>query len=62
MSVLARRYFFWIALKFGLLGLYILRTVMAVIRQVEGLSWIIVINQRPADFDWPAAGIGDRVV
>ncbi len=37
MNALAHSYFFWIFLTSGLLGLYILPSVIAAIRGVEGL-------------------------
>lgn len=49
---------FWIALIFGLLGLYILPSVIAAIRGVEGLGWIIVINLLPTGVGWLAALLG----
>jgi Superinfection immunity protein len=55
MNVLAHSYLFWIFLIFGLLGLYILPTVIAAIRGVEGLGWIIVINLLPTGIGWLAA-------
>ena len=55
MNVLTHNYFFWIFLIFGLLGLYILPTVIAAIRNVEGLGWIIVINLLPTGVGWLAA-------
>ena len=55
MNALAHSYFFWIFLIFGLLGLYILPTVIAAIRGVEGLGWIIVINLLPTGGGWLAA-------
>jgi len=55
MNALAHSYSFWIALIFGLLGLYVLPTVIAAIRGVEGLGWIIVINLLPTGIGWLAA-------
>ena len=55
MNALAHSYFFWIFLIFGLLGLYILPTIIAAIRGVEGLGWIIVINLLPTGVGWLAA-------
>jgi Superinfection immunity protein len=55
MNALANSYFFWIFLIFGLLGLYILPTIIAAIRDVEGLGWIIVINLLPTGVGWLAA-------
>ncbi len=39
----------------GLLGLYVLPSVIAGIRGVEGLGWIIVINLLPTGVGWLAA-------
>lgn len=58
MNALAHSYLFWIALIVGLLGLYILPSVIAAIRRVEGLGWIIVINLLPTGVGWLAALIG----
>jgi len=58
MNALAHSYIFWIALIFGLLALYILPTVIAIVRGVEGLGWIIVINLLPTGIGWLAALIG----
>ena len=55
MNAMAHSYFFWIFLIFGLLGLYILPSVIAAIRGVEGLGWIIVINLLPPGVGWLAA-------
>ena len=55
MNAMAHSYFFWIVLIFGLLGLYILPSVIAAIRGVEGLGWIIVINLLPTGVGWLAA-------
>jgi hypothetical protein len=55
MNAMAHSYFFWIILIFGLLGLYILPSVIAAIRGVEGLGWIIVINLLPTGVGWLAA-------
>ena len=55
MSTLASSYVFWIALIIGLLALYILPSVIAAIRGVEGLGWIIVINLLPSGVGWLAA-------
>ena len=37
---LANSPFFWVALIAGLLGLYILPSLIGVIRRVEGLGWL----------------------
>jgi hypothetical protein len=58
MNALANSYFFWIALISALLGLYILPSVIASIRRVEGLGCIIVINLLPTGVGWLAALIG----
>jgi hypothetical protein len=58
MNALANSYFFWIALILVLLGLYILPSVIAIIRGVEGVGWIIVINLLPTGVGWLAALIG----
>ena len=58
MNALAHSYLFWIALILVLLGLYILPSVIAIIRGVEGLGWIIVINLLPTGVGWFAALIG----
>lgn len=55
MNALANSYFFWIALILVLLGLYVLPSVIAIIRGVEGLGWIIVINLLPTGVGWFAA-------
>jgi len=58
MNALAHSYLFWIALIFVLLGLYILPSVIAAIRGVQGVGWIIVINLFPTGVGWFAALIG----
>jgi hypothetical protein len=58
MNALANSYFFWIALILALLGLYIMPSMIAIIRRVEGLGWIIVINLLPTGIGWLAALIG----
>jgi len=55
MHALANSYIFWIALIWALLALYILPSVIAAIRGVEGLGWIIVINLLPTGVGWLAA-------
>lgn len=55
MNALAHSSFFWIVLIFGLLGLYILPSVIAAIRGVESLGWVIVINLLPTGIGWLAA-------
>jgi Superinfection immunity protein len=58
MNALAHSFFFWIALILVLLGLYILPSVIAISRGVEGLGWIIVINLLPTGVGWFAALVG----
>ena len=58
MNALANSYFFWIALILVLIGLYILPSAIAIVRGVEGLGWIIVINLLPTGVGWFAALIG----
>ena len=58
MNTLAHSYLFWIALILVLLGLYTLPSIIAIIRGVEGLGWIIVINLLPTGVGWFAALIG----
>ena len=58
MNALAHSYLFWIALIFVLLALYILPSVIAAVRGVEGLGWIIVINLLPTGVGWFAALVG----
>jgi hypothetical protein len=55
MNALASSYIFWIALIFGLLGLYILPTIIGAVRGVENLGWILVLNLLPTGIGWPAA-------
>ena len=55
MNTLASSYVFWIALIIGLLALYVLPSVIAAIRGVEGLGWIIAINLLPTGVGWLAA-------
>ncbi len=55
MEALAASPIFWILLIFGLLALYVLPTVIAAIRGVQGLGWIIVINLLPSGVGWLAA-------
>jgi hypothetical protein len=62
MNALAHSYIFWIGLILGLLALYILPSVIAIIRRVEGLGWIIVINLLPTGIGWFAALIGALVL
>jgi hypothetical protein len=62
MGALANSYIFWIALILGLLALYVLPSVIAAIRNVEGLGWVIVINLVPTGIGWPAALIAALVL
>ena len=55
MNALANSYFFWLALIAGLLVLYVLPSIIAAIRRVEGLGWIIVLNLLPTGVGWLAA-------
>ena len=55
MAALATSPTFWILLIFGLPALYVLPTVIAAIRGVQGLSWIIVMNPLPSGVGWLAA-------
>jgi hypothetical protein len=55
MNVLANSPFFWAALITGLLVLYILPSLIGVIRKVEGLGWLVVVNLIPTGIGWPAA-------
>jgi hypothetical protein len=54
-NALAHSYLFWIALIAVLLALYILPSVIAAQRKVEGLGWVIVINLLPTGVGWLAA-------
>ena len=45
--MLAHGYVLWTALILGLLAVYILPSVIAAIRGVPGLGWIIVLNLLP---------------
>ena len=55
MSALAHSYVFWVALILVLLTLYVLPSVIATIRGVPGLGWIIVLNLLPTGIGWLAA-------
>jgi len=55
MSVLAHSYVFWVALILCLIAVYVLPTVIAAIRGVPGLGWIIVLNLLPTGIGWLAA-------
>jgi Superinfection immunity protein len=62
MGALANSYIFWIGLILGLLALYVLPSVIAVVRNVEGLGWVIVINLVPTGIGWLAALIAAFVL
>jgi hypothetical protein len=62
MNALAHSYVFWIGVILVLLALYVLPSVIAIIRQVEGLGWIIVINLLPTGIGWLAALVGALVL
>lgn len=55
MNAIATSYVFWTALIVGLLALYILPTVIAAVRGVQGIGWIVVINLLPTGVGWLAA-------
>lgn len=55
MNALAHSYLFWIALIMVLLALYILPSVIAAIRGVQGLGWIVLLNLLPTGVGWLAA-------
>jgi len=44
MNALAQNPLFWGALIAGLLAVYLLPTLIGIIRQVEGLGWLIAFN------------------
>jgi hypothetical protein len=52
-AMIADNWFFWLAISDGLAALYILPTVIAIARQVEGLGLVICLNTIPVG--WPAA-------
>jgi hypothetical protein len=54
-NALAHSYLFWAVLILGLLALYILPSVIAGVRGVQGLGWIILINLLPTGVGWLAA-------
>jgi len=54
-NALAHSFIFWIALIMALISLYILPTVIAIVRGVEGLGWIVVLNLLPTGVGWLAA-------
>jgi hypothetical protein len=51
--VIAKSWFFWLAIIDGLAAVYILPTVIGIARQVEGLGLVICLNTIPVG--WPAA-------
>ena len=52
-AAVADSWFFWLAIIGGLAGIYILPTVIAIARQVDGIGWVICLNTIPVG--WPAA-------
>jgi hypothetical protein len=52
-TAVADSWLFWLAIIGGLAAVYILPTVIAIARQVEGPGWVICLNAIPAG--WPAA-------
>ena len=52
-AVITDSWFFWLAIIDGVAGVYILPTVIAIARQVEGLGLVICLNMFPVG--WPAA-------
>ena len=52
-AAVADSWFFWLAIIGVLAGVCILRTVIGIARQVEGLGLVICLNVFPAG--WPAA-------
>jgi hypothetical protein len=55
MGELSNSIAFWLILILGLLFLYVLPSLIAAIRRVDGLGWIIVINLLPTGVGWLAA-------
>ena len=53
MTALANSPAFWIGLLAGLAALYVLPTMIAVIRQVESIALVVFLNCFP--IAWPAA-------
>jgi hypothetical protein len=47
LAVIADSWFFWLAIIDGLIAVYILPTVIAIARQVEGLELVICLNTIP---------------
>jgi hypothetical protein len=54
-NILASSPGFWGVLIVGLLVLYILPSLIGVVRRVEGLGWLIVVNLIPTGVGWLAA-------
>ena len=52
-AAVADSWFFWLAIIGVVAGVYILPTVIAIARQVEGIGLVICLNTIPAG--WPAA-------
>lgn len=52
-SAVADSWLFWLAIIDGLAAVYMLPTVIAIARQVEGLGLVICLNVIPVG--WPAA-------
>jgi hypothetical protein len=55
MNALANNFIFWLALIMALISLYILPTLIAVIRGTESLGGIVVLNVLPTGVGWLAA-------
>lgn len=53
MTALANSPMFWIGLLAGLAGLYVLPSMIAVIRHVESIALVVILNCFP--IAWPAA-------
>ncbi len=58
MNASAHSFIFWVALIWLLVALYILPSVIAAVRGVENLGWIVVINLLPTGIGWLVALIG----
>jgi hypothetical protein len=52
-AAVADSWFFWLAIIDGLAAVYVLPTVVAIARRVEGIGLVIVLNTIPVG--WPAA-------
>lgn len=52
-AAVADSWFFWLAIIGFIVGVYMLPTVIAIARQVEGIGWVICLNTIPVG--WPAA-------